>query len=130
QRFFRMSFAESNFFVRSICLRQRILVVVTDKRVNFSIHACDLIKAGLRDFARRNFALRQFSRQFGNGQLVQHLNPRFYSTIFGTMKSPFALAGALRNASSFDSDSRISSARVTLMSGTACAVGSTFDTSS
>ncbi len=42
------------------------------------------------------------------------------------MKSPLACLGALRSASSCGSDGRISSARVTLTIGTACAVGSTF----
>src|SRR6185369_10471607 len=49
-----------------------------------------------------------------------------YSTIFGTMNGPFAFPGAFRKASSFGSDARTSSARTTLVIGTAWAVGSTW----
>src|SRR5215469_5789156 len=54
----------------------------------------------------------------------------FHSTILGTINKPLAWAGALRRASSCGSDGRISSGRVTLTIGTACAVGSTPETSS
>ena len=48
-----------------------------------------------------------------------------YSTIFGTMKRPLAFDGALRKASSFDIEGRVSSGRVTFTKGNAWAVGST-----
>src|SRR4051794_21759515 len=64
-------------------------------------------------------------------QIIQKpLNPQIpYSTIFGTMKRPLAFAGALRSASSFEREGWVSSGRVTLTRGKACAVGSTPDTS-
>jgi hypothetical protein len=45
---------------------------VTDESVNSLVHALDLIKARLRDEARRYFAFRQFCREFGNRELIQH----------------------------------------------------------
>ena len=53
--------------VRRVRLREGIRRVVTQEGVDFSIHARDPVQAGLRDFARRNFARGEFGGQFGNG---------------------------------------------------------------
>src|ERR1700733_1067297 len=101
--------------------------------MDFPVHAGNLVEAGLHDFAGGNFLFCQPGGEFRNGGFVECHKiecPADYSTIFGTMNSPLALAGAFCSASSWESDSPISSTRVTLINGTACAVGWTLETSS
>src|ERR1022692_4283991 len=97
--------------------------------MNAALDLLNAIQASLHGLARGNLAAAQGGGQLGNGQLVQH-GMGVHSTIFGTMKSPLALAGALRNASALGRDGRTSSGRNTLTIGTAWAVGSMRLTSS
>ncbi len=60
----------SNQFVGGISLSKRVRRVVADERVNFSVHARNLVETGLRGFARGNFAPGEFRGEFGNGQLI------------------------------------------------------------
>jgi hypothetical protein len=58
--------------IRGIRLRERSGGVMAEECMNLPVHALDLIKARLRDGARRNFAFRQVCREFGNRELVEH----------------------------------------------------------
>ena len=46
--------------------------VETDERADLAVYALDSVEAGLGDITRRDLALGQFRRQFGNGELVEH----------------------------------------------------------
>jgi hypothetical protein len=50
-----------------MCIRDR-----ADESVNLAVHASDLVKTGLRDFAGGDFAARELGGKFGNGELVEH----------------------------------------------------------
>ena len=72
----RVRRAAGDGLVRGVGLGQRIRGVVADEGVELAVHALDLVEAGLRGFARRNFAPRQLGREFGNGQLIEHCRAR------------------------------------------------------
>src|SRR5262245_58605140 len=112
-------------FIRDVGLGKRVRLIDAQERAYLRIDALDLVETCLNHLAHRGFAPRELRMEIRNGQLIQHA----YSTIFGTRKRPLAFAGALRMASSCGIDGRTSSGRVMFTSGTACAVGSTFETS-
>ena len=91
--------AAGDGLVGGVGLGQGVGGIVTDEGMDPAIDALDLVQAGLHGLARGNLAAAEFGGQFRNGQLVQH-GAAVHSTIFGTMKSPLAWAGALRRASS------------------------------
>ena len=72
QRFLRERCATGDQLIHGICLGERVGGVVTEKGVNLSVHAGDLVEARLHRFPRGDFAAGQLGGEFGDGELVQH----------------------------------------------------------
>ena len=92
--------------IGSICLGKRIRRIVTNKGMDLTVNASNLVKAGLGSLAGGDFSVGEFPLESGDGELVEHLGAGgvecgrlAHSTIFGTTNKPPACLGAFFKAS-------------------------------